>query len=236
MAHGDDRGLRLPPRVAPQQVVIVPIFRDDERADVLEAAACPRRRTAGGGRSRPRRRSARAPARLQVQRVGAEGRAASASSSAAATSRRRAVTVVRRDTRREAADPARRVPQPRSASLLSDVQASLFQSARDEQERRTLRDPRSYDELIEYLRERRRIRRGGVVRQRPSARRASRTRALRRSGACRSTSSRPAPCLYLLWSVRDNRGGLGAGVLGRLYPSTRSICAPSARRRSSMRS
>src|SRR6476660_4796849 len=38
MAHGDDRGLRLPPRVAPQQVVIVPIFREDERADVLEAA------------------------------------------------------------------------------------------------------------------------------------------------------------------------------------------------------
>src|SRR6476620_9665153 len=39
MAHGDDRGLRLPPRVAPQQVVIVPIFRDDERGEVLPAAA-----------------------------------------------------------------------------------------------------------------------------------------------------------------------------------------------------
>src|SRR5690348_6943593 len=39
MAHGDDRGLRLPPRVAPQQVVIVPIFRDEDRAGVLQAAA-----------------------------------------------------------------------------------------------------------------------------------------------------------------------------------------------------
>ena len=39
MAHGDDRGLRLPPRVAPQQVVIVPIFREDDGADVLQAAA-----------------------------------------------------------------------------------------------------------------------------------------------------------------------------------------------------
>src|SRR5207249_12153163 len=39
MAHGDDRGLRLPPRVAPQQVVIVPIFREDDRAAVLQAAA-----------------------------------------------------------------------------------------------------------------------------------------------------------------------------------------------------
>ena len=39
MAHGDDHGLRLPPRVAPQQVVVVPIFREDEGADVLQAAA-----------------------------------------------------------------------------------------------------------------------------------------------------------------------------------------------------
>src|SRR6185295_10025597 len=38
MAHGDDRGLRLPPRVAPRQVVIVPITREDDRARVLEAA------------------------------------------------------------------------------------------------------------------------------------------------------------------------------------------------------
>jgi prolyl-tRNA synthetase len=38
MSHGDDKGLRLPPRLAPYQVVIVPIFRnDDERGPVLEA-------------------------------------------------------------------------------------------------------------------------------------------------------------------------------------------------------
>lgn len=37
MAHGDDKGLRLPPRVAPIQVVIVPIFRkDEERQPVME--------------------------------------------------------------------------------------------------------------------------------------------------------------------------------------------------------
>ncbi len=39
MAHGDDVGLRLPPRLAPIQVVIVPIFRsDEERGPVMEAA------------------------------------------------------------------------------------------------------------------------------------------------------------------------------------------------------
>ena len=39
MVHGDDSGLRLPPRVAPVQVVIVPIYRtDDEAGAVLDAA------------------------------------------------------------------------------------------------------------------------------------------------------------------------------------------------------
>jgi len=36
MTHGDDRGLRLPPKLAPFQVVIVPIFRDEAtRATVM---------------------------------------------------------------------------------------------------------------------------------------------------------------------------------------------------------
>ena len=30
MGHGDDNGLRLPPNIAPVQIVIVPIFKDDE--------------------------------------------------------------------------------------------------------------------------------------------------------------------------------------------------------------
>src|SRR5215203_830219 len=39
MTHGDDVGLRVPPRLAPIEVVIVPIYRtDDERVRVLEAA------------------------------------------------------------------------------------------------------------------------------------------------------------------------------------------------------
>jgi prolyl-tRNA synthetase len=40
MAHGDDKGLRMPPRLAPYQVVIVPIFRkEEEKAPVMEAVA-----------------------------------------------------------------------------------------------------------------------------------------------------------------------------------------------------
>jgi prolyl-tRNA synthetase len=40
MAHGDDAGLVLPPAVAPTQVVIVPIYKDDTRAEVV--AGCDR--------------------------------------------------------------------------------------------------------------------------------------------------------------------------------------------------
>jgi prolyl-tRNA synthetase len=39
MVHGDDQGLILPPRLAPIQVVIVPIYKtDDEQKSVMEAA------------------------------------------------------------------------------------------------------------------------------------------------------------------------------------------------------
>src|SRR5437764_3417904 len=39
MTHGDDKGLRLPPALAPIQCVLVPIYRnEEERARVLEAA------------------------------------------------------------------------------------------------------------------------------------------------------------------------------------------------------
>jgi prolyl-tRNA synthetase len=39
MGHGDQKGLRLPPKLAPHQVVIVPIYKaDDDKAKVLTAA------------------------------------------------------------------------------------------------------------------------------------------------------------------------------------------------------
>ncbi len=39
MIHGDDQGLRLPPKIAPLQVVVVPIYKNDgEKAGVMQAA------------------------------------------------------------------------------------------------------------------------------------------------------------------------------------------------------
>jgi prolyl-tRNA synthetase len=41
MAHGDDSGLVMPPRVAPVQVAIVPIFRDEDSRRAVEAFLAP---------------------------------------------------------------------------------------------------------------------------------------------------------------------------------------------------
>jgi len=49
MAHGDDNGLVLPPRLAPIQVVVVPIWKGDDAAGVREAAARVHGRLAAAG-------------------------------------------------------------------------------------------------------------------------------------------------------------------------------------------
>ena len=151
MAHGDELGLRLPPRVAPQQVVIVPIFREDDRTDVLQAAAAAADELrAAGVRVRVDDRLDYRPGfkfnewelkgvPLRIE-IGGRDLAAAA------------VTIARRDT-----GDKQQIPLTRAAAaideLLGDVQTSLFQTASDEQERRTLRDPSSYEEMIEYLRD-----------------------------------------------------------------------------------
>jgi prolyl-tRNA synthetase len=150
MAHGDDHGLRLPPRVAPQQVVIVPIFREEDRSDVLQAAtavadelraAAVRVRVDDRPEYRPGFKFNEWELKGVPLRIEIGGRDLAAG----------AVTVARRDT-----GDKQQIPLPHVAvaihDMLSYVQASLFDSARDEQERRTLCDPSGYDEMIEYLR------------------------------------------------------------------------------------
>ncbi|HWG59021.1 MAG TPA: proline--tRNA ligase [Candidatus Acidoferrales bacterium] len=50
MVHGDDQGLILPPRLAPYQIVLIPIFKtDEEKASVLENARKLRAELAAAG-------------------------------------------------------------------------------------------------------------------------------------------------------------------------------------------
>jgi prolyl-tRNA synthetase len=129
----------------------VPIVREDERAAVLQAAAAVADELRAAGvrvrvDDRPEYRPGFKFNEWELKgvplRVELGGRDLAAA----------AVTVARRDTGEK-----QQIPLPRAAvaidEMLGDVQASLFQAARDELERRTLRDPSSYDETIEYLRE-----------------------------------------------------------------------------------
>jgi prolyl-tRNA synthetase len=151
MAHGDDRGLRLPPRVAPQQVVIVPIFSADDRSDVLNTAdAIAHELRTAGVRVRLDDRAEHRPGfkfnewelkgvPLRIE-IGGRDLAAGA------------VTVARRDNSEKRQIPLAHVCTT-IHGLLDDVQASLYRVALDARERRTLRDPTSYDETIDYLRD-----------------------------------------------------------------------------------
>jgi prolyl-tRNA synthetase len=131
--------------------VIVPILREDEDADVLHAAAALADELREAGvrvrvDDRPEHRPGFKFNEWELKGVPIRVEIGSRDLSAGA------VTVARRDT-----GGKEQLPVPRAAAAiderLSAVQASLFQAASDERERRTLRDPSSYDELIEYLRE-----------------------------------------------------------------------------------
>ena len=128
----------------------MPIFRDDQRADILQAVAAVADELRSAGvrvrvDDRPEYRPGfkfnewelrGVPIRIEV---GSRDLAAEA------------VTFARRDTGEKQQIPLSRVAVG-IGQMLSSVQASLFDSARDEQERRTLRDPSGYGDMIEYLR------------------------------------------------------------------------------------
>jgi prolyl-tRNA synthetase len=147
MTHGDERGLRLPPAVAPQQVVVVPIA--GERSSVREAAEAlasdlrargVRVRVDGREHVRPGAKFFEwelkgAPLRLELgERDLAAG----------------AVTVVRRDTgEREQTGLSEAIERVRV--LLDEIQAGLLAEARAFRERHTSRfDERSA--MMEFLR------------------------------------------------------------------------------------
>ena len=127
MTHGDDSGLVLPPRIAPYQVVVVPIGRDDWRTTVLPTAKeIVRQLTAAGVRVTLDERDERpgwkfaewelrgVPLRLEVGPKDIE---------------KAQVLVARRDTREKIAIPMSgmvdRVPQ-----LLDEIQQNLLTRAR----------------------------------------------------------------------------------------------------------
>ena len=147
MTHGDDSGLVLPPRVAPYQVVIVPIGRENWRETVLPKALEIKSALAAAGvrvtlderDERPGWKFAEwelrgVPLRVEIGPKDIE---------------KSAVLVARRDTREKQSLPMDGLPQ-RLLQLLDEIQAGLFQRAVRFREEHTQRAS-SYAEFREIM-------------------------------------------------------------------------------------
>ena len=151
MAHGDDTGLVLPPRVAPVQVVVVPIFRDVGGRERVEAfVETWRRQVEGAGirlrvdwsPDRPGEKFNRwelkgVPIRLEVGPRDVEGHQ---------------VTLVDRLTREKRQVPAAGLAE-RLRDELERFQRDLFRRALDFREANSY-ELGSLEEVIEHFRER----------------------------------------------------------------------------------
>jgi prolyl-tRNA synthetase len=147
MVHGDDSGLVLPPRIAPYQVAIVPIGRDDWRETVLpkakelqaQLAAAGLRVTLDQRDERPGWKFAEwelrgVPVRVEIGPKDIE---------------KSAVMVARRDTREKQSIAMDGLPQ-RIAQLLDEVQKNLFERARQFRAEHTQRVA-TYDEFKQVM-------------------------------------------------------------------------------------
>lgn len=151
MVHGDDRGLKLPPRVAPIQAVVVPIITKKQREEVLSKAREVVEQFAGKIRMELDEREEYSagwkfnewemkgvPLRLEIgPRDIAQG----------------GVSAVRRDTGEKSFVKAEDLPQ-RLPALLDEIQVNLFEQARQFREKNTHR-VESFREFQEVIQDKR---------------------------------------------------------------------------------
>jgi prolyl-tRNA synthetase len=156
MSHGDDNGIVTPPRLAPIEIVIVPIWKsDDERAKMIEAAnQLKKELTSWTGRGEDRLRvhvDARdgmrsgakyyewelrgIPLRLELGPKDLE---------------KQSVFSARRDTRAKAAIPMAGVAES-VAKLLAAIQSDLFAAAKARREAASYRGEISYGRFKEIM-------------------------------------------------------------------------------------
>jgi prolyl-tRNA synthetase len=153
MSHGDDLGLVLPPKVAPYEVVIVPIFKSDEqRTAVLDAAERLQAGLAGAVRVHVDARETLNPGAkyYEWERRGVPLR----------------LEIGPRDVQRGETIVVRRLPldgAPRKASLpidgavesvpglLAEIQSGMLREAAERREANSLRDVESYDRFRERI-------------------------------------------------------------------------------------
>jgi prolyl-tRNA synthetase len=147
MAHSDDKGLVLPPRLAPIEVVIVPIFKNDTKDAVLAFARALRDSLAQGFRVLLDDDDQNTPgwkfAEYEVQGIPLRVEMGPRDME------KGQVVAVRRDTGEKAFLPVAEAPQ-RLRALLEDIQKSLFQRALKFRQDNTFRAT-SYAEFAKLL-------------------------------------------------------------------------------------
>ncbi len=156
MTHGDDNGMRIPPLLAPTEIVIVPIYRsDDERSRVLEAAE----RIMGSMRDWERRD----PGRLRIHLDAREGMKPGAKyyewelkgvplrlEIGPKDLDKNQAVLVRRDTREKRPASLDTIGED-AADLLSRIQADMLAAARERQDANSIRDRITYDRFREVM-------------------------------------------------------------------------------------
>ena len=148
MVHGDDAGLKLPPAVAPVQVVVVPIWRKpDDRAEIERAVDRIVARLAPVARARVDWREDRTPGYKfnDWELKGVPLRLEVGPRDVAADQ----AVLVRRDTRQKQAVPLADLA-PAVEGLLGAIQANLFAGARRMLDEHTA-DVETYGELAKRI-------------------------------------------------------------------------------------
>jgi prolyl-tRNA synthetase len=156
MTHGDDNGLRVPPLLAPTEIVIVPIYRsDDERSKVLEAAD----RIVGHLREWERRD----PGRLRVHIDRRDGMKPGAKyyewelrgvpvrmELGPRDLDKNQAVLVRRDTREKMPVSLDTLGED-AAELLMKIQGSMLEVARERREKNSIRTAITYDAFRQLM-------------------------------------------------------------------------------------
>jgi prolyl-tRNA synthetase len=157
MTHGDDNGLRVPPKLAPTEVVIVPIWKsDDERSRVIDAAMKLRDELVGWtGRGATDRLRVHVDARIGIK-PGAkyyewELRGVPLRLELGPKDlEKQSVFSARRDTREKAGIPMAGVAES-VAKLLETIQADMLAAAKARREEHSIRGVTSYDQFKEIM-------------------------------------------------------------------------------------
>jgi prolyl-tRNA synthetase len=156
MTHGDDNGLRTPPRLAPIEVVVVPIWKsDDERSRLLEAAHKLRDHVTGW--------NGRGDDRVRVRIDSREGIKPGAKyyewelrgvpvriELGPRDLEKNACVAARRDTREKSTLSLDGLA-PAIGALLDDIQSRMLSAARERREKNSIREPITYDRFRELM-------------------------------------------------------------------------------------